>query len=217
MRYLGDVTKIDGSKIEPVDCITFGFPCQSLSVAGKRHGIKSELAGDATTTRSGLFWEAIRVIKEMREHDKELRGADESVRNARPWIRPRFTVAENVKGLFSSQSGEDFQTVITETIRVIEPEAPPVPIPEKGWPMSGVVHGDNWSVAWVCHDAQWFGVPQRRQRVSLVADYGGLSAGKVLALIHFAPEYTGDGEVSAVSESVSGDTEPGEEAWEGTA
>lgn len=168
MKHLGDITKIDGSKIPVVDVITGGSPCQDLSVAGKRAGLAGE--------RSGLFMEQVRVVKEMREKE---------ISNGRTgqFIRPRFMVWENVPGAFSSNRGKDFQAVLTEIIRIIEPKAPDVPMPDKGgWPKAGCLYGEmgDWSVAWRVHDAQFWGVPQRRKRISLVADFGGLAAPEVL-------------------------------------
>lgn len=166
MRHLGDISKINGADIEPVDVITGGSPCQDLSIAGKRAG----LAG----ARSGLFMEQIRVIKEMREADAKRGRANDAV-------RPRFMVWENVKGAFSSNGGKDFAAVLEETIRVAEPNAPAVPVPAGGWPRSGCLYDEmgRWSVAWRLHDAQFWGVPQRRERISLVADFGGMSAPEV--------------------------------------
>lgn len=165
MKHLGDITKIDGAKIEPVDVVTGGSPCQDLSIAGKRAG----LAG----ARSGLFMEQIRIVKEMRQ---------ESERTNQP-VRPRFMVWENVPGAFSSNRGRDFAAVLEEIIRIVEPEAPDVEVPEKGWPTWGGYHdevGGRWSVAWRVHDAQYWGVPQRRRRISVVADFGGDTAGEIL-------------------------------------
>lgn len=165
MKHLGDITKIDGAKIEPVDVITGGSPCQDLSIAGKRAG----LAG----ARSGLFMEQIRIVKEMRQ---------ESERTNQP-VRPRFMVWENVPGAFSSNGGRDFAAVIEEIIRIVEPQAPNIEVPEKGWPNWGGYHdevGGRWSVAWRVHDAQYWGVPQRRRRISVVADFGGDTAGEIL-------------------------------------
>lgn len=122
MRHLGDITKLDGAAIEPVWCVTGGSPCQDLSIAGKRAG----LAG----ARSGLFMEQIRVIKEMREHDKQLGWTGEL-------IRPRYMVWENVPGALSSNKGRDFAAVLEETIRIVEPEAPGIEVPAKGWPTWG--------------------------------------------------------------------------------
>ena len=140
---MGNITEIDGAVIEKVDCITFGAPCQDLSVAGKRKGMKSILNGDEENTRSGLFFEAIRLIKEMREDDK---------RNGRTGIniRPNWAVYENVVGAFSSNKGADFQAVLTEIVRIAEPDAPDVPMPEKGkWGKAGELHDEmgRWSVA----------------------------------------------------------------------
>lgn len=165
MKHLGDIAKIDGAKIEPVDVVTGGSPCQDLSIAGKRAG----LAG----ARSGLFMEQIRIVKEMRQ---------ESERANQP-VRPRFMVWENVPGAFSSNRGRDFAAVLEEIIHIVEPEAPDIEVPEKGWPTWGGYHdevGGRWSVAWRVHDAQYWGVPQRRRRISVVADFGGDTAGKIL-------------------------------------
>lgn len=168
MKHLGDITKINGAEIEAVDVITGGSPCQDLSIAGKRAG----LAG----ARSGLFMEQVRIVKEMREHDRA---------NGRTgdMVRPRFMVWENVPGAFSSNKGQDFAAVLEEIIRIAEPEAPDIDVPEKGWPTWGGYHdevGGRWSVAWRVHDAQHWGVPQRRRRISVVADFGGDTAGEIL-------------------------------------
>lgn len=167
MKHLGDITKMNGAAIPVVDCITGGSPCQDLSIAGKREGLAGE--------RSGLFMEQVRIVKEMREEDK---------RNGRPnhLARPRYLVWENVPGAFSSNGGKDFGAVLTEIARIAEPEAPDVPVPEKGWPKSGCLYDEmgRWSVAWKLHDAQFWGVPQRRKRIALVADFGGLSAPEIL-------------------------------------
>lgn len=167
MKHLGSVTDVRGDKVEPVDIITFGSPCQDLSIAGKRAGLKHEENGDDETTRSGLFMEAIRIIREMRDKTDGL--------------YPRFAVWENVPGAFSSNKGEDFRTVLTEFVRVCEPEAPEVPAPGKnGWPYADILMGDGWSIAYRVFDAQCWGVPQRRRRVYLVADFGGGRAGEIL-------------------------------------
>ena len=192
MRHYGDITKINGAEIPAVDCITFGSPCQDISVAGKRKGMLHEGNGDEETTRSGLFFEAIRVIKEMREHDRSTGRTDE-------YIRPRFAVYENVPGAFSSNGGRDFQAVLTEIVRIAKPDAPDVPLPDKGrWDKSGCIMGYGedgcpFSIAWRVHDAQFWGTtqyvdgrmlfcgtPQRRKRISLVADFGGMCAPEVL-------------------------------------
>ena len=168
MKHLGDITKINGAEIEIVDVITGGSPCQDLSIAGKRTG----LAG----ARSGLFMEQVRIVKEMRQRDRA---------NGRTgdMVRPRFMVWENVPGAFSSNKGRDFAAVLEEIIRIAEPEAPDIEVPEKGWPTWGGYHdevGGRWSVAWRVHDAQFWGVPQRRRRISVVADFGGDTAGEIL-------------------------------------
>lgn len=168
MKHLGDITKINGAEIEDVDVITGGSPCQDLSIAGKRAG----LAG----ARSGLFMEQVRIVKEMREHDRKSGRTGDMV-------RPRFMVWENVPGAFSSNKGRDFAAVLEEIIRIAEPEAPDIEVPEKGWPTWGGYHdevGGRWSVAWRVHDAQYWGVPQRRRRISVVADFGGDTAGEIL-------------------------------------
>ena len=189
MVHLGDICKINGAEIEPVWCITGGSPCQDLSIAGKRAG----LAG----ARSGLFMEQVRIVKEMREADK---------RNGRTgdMVRPRYLVWENVAGAFSSNKGKDFAAVLEEIIKIVEPEAPGIEVPEKGWPTWGGYHdevGGRWSVVWRTHDAQYWGVPQRRRRISVVADFGGDTAS----------------EIQFDSESVSGDIAESGAAGEGFA
>ncbi len=186
MNHLGDITKINGAAAPVVDAVIGGSPCQDLSVAGRRAGLAGE--------RSGLYMEQIRVIREMREHDRANGRSGE-------FIRPRYMVWENVPGAFSSNHGKDFAAVLEEAVKIVEPEAPPVPIPEKGWPTSGCLMGDGWSVAWRVLDAQFWGVPQRRRRIVLVADFGGLSAPEILF----------------IRKSVSGDSEPGSETREGFA
>ena len=132
--HYGDISSLHGSELPPVDIITGGFPCQSVSVAGKREGVQHIDHGGEKTTRSGLFYEAVRIIKEMRE--------------ATNGEKPRYFVVENVPGLFSSKSGEDFKSVLEEIIAVKEPEAPPLPMPEKGkWATADIILGDGWSVA----------------------------------------------------------------------
>lgn len=169
MKQLGDITKINGAEIPIVDVITGGSPCQDLSVAGRRAGLAGE--------RSGLFMEQIRIVKEMREHDRRAN------RRTGYLVRPRFMVWENVPGAFSSNKGRDFQAVLSEIIKIADENAPDVPMPEKGkWSKSGCIYDEmgGWSVAWRVHDAQFWGVPQRRKRIALVADFGGLSAPEVL-------------------------------------
>lgn len=162
MKHLGDITQIHGAKIEPVDIITFGSPCQDLSVAGKRAGLAGE--------RSGLFMEAVRIIKEMRS---TYEGSNEP-------IRPRFAVWENVPGAFSSNKGEDFRAVLEEICRVKD-ETITIPKPPKGkWSTVGAIMGNGYSIAWRVLDAQFWGVPQRRRRIFLVADFGGQSVPEIL-------------------------------------
>ena len=166
MIHLGDITAISGYTVPPVDAVIGGSPCQDLSAAGKRAGLAGE--------RSSLFMEQIRIIKEMREADVR-RG------HTGKFIRPRFMVWENVPGAFSSNKGEDFRAVLEETIRVAEPDAPDVPLPPKGkWPLADCWFGDGWSVAYRVLDAQFWGVPQRRRRIALVADFGGHAAPEIL-------------------------------------
>lgn len=169
MTHLGDITKLDGSVIPVVDVITGGSPCQDLSIAGQRKGLAGE--------RSGLFMEQVRIVKEMREHDRRRNGRSDGS------VRPRFMVWENVPGAFSSNKGEDFRAVLEEIVRVAAPDAPDVSMPERGkCPKSGILYSEmgRWSVAWRVHDAQFLGVPQRRKRIALVADFGGLSAPEIL-------------------------------------
>ena len=151
-----------------MDVITGGSPCQDLSVAGARAGLAGE--------RSGLFMEQIRIVKEMRDEDRRTGRSG--------WaIRPRFMVWENVPGAFSSNQGRDFQAVLTEIVKIADPNAPDVPVPDKGkWTKSGCLYDElgRWSVAWRIHDAQFWGVPQRRKRIAVVADFGGLAAPEVL-------------------------------------
>lgn len=166
MKHYGDVSKVNGAEIDPCDIISFGSPCQDLSVAGKRAGMKHKDKGDEETTRSGLFIEAIRIIKEMRDAT-----ANEF---------PRWAIYENVPGAFSSNSGEDFRIVLEEFVRINEPTAT-MPAPSKGkWPYADIILGDGWSVAYRTFDAQYWGVAQRRRRIYLVADFRGECAGKVL-------------------------------------
>ena len=177
MIHLGDITKISGYEVPIVDCVIGGSPCQDLSIAGKRAGLAGE--------RSGLYIEQIRLIKEMREQDVRRNNG----RADRP-VRPRYMVWENVPGAFSSNKGKDFAAVLEEAIRIAEPEAPDVPVPPKGWPTAGSIVGDGWSVAWRTHDAQYWGVPQRRKRISLVADFGGRTAPEILFECQSLPRNT---------------------------
>lgn len=166
MKHLGDVSKVKGGEIETVDIITFGSPCQDMSIAGKRAGLKHADMGDDETTRSGLFLEAIRIIKEMRE--------------ATNGVYPRYAIWENVPGAFSSNRGEDFRTVLEEFIRVKEKDAIMPDVPKAGWPYADCYSGNGWSLAYRVFDAQYWGVPQRRRRIYLVADFRGQRAGEIL-------------------------------------
>ena len=166
MKHLGSVTDVNGAEVEPVDIITFGSPCQDLSVAGKRAGLKHEANGDNETTRSGLFIEAVRIIKEMRE--------------ATNGEYPTFALWENVPGAFSSNKGEDFRTVLEELIKIVEPKAVMPAVPPSGWAYADSYVGNGWSLAYRVFDAQYWGVPQRRRRIHLVVDFRGERAGEVL-------------------------------------
>ena len=186
MKHYLNVCDVNGAEVEPVDVITFGSPCQDLSVAGKRAGLKHESNGDDETTRSGLFMEAVRIIKEMRKEDefRQLRSG-----RTNQHIRPRFAVWENVPGAFSSNKGEDFRVVLEELARIKEAEIS-IPMPEKGkWKQSGEIVGDGWSIAWRTLDAQYHGVPQRRRRIFLVADFAGECAGEILFECQGLPGY----------------------------
>lgn len=166
MKHLGDVSKVKGGEIEPVDIITFGSPCQDMSVAGKRAGLKHTAVGDEETTRSGLFMEAIRIIKEMRVKTNG--------------IYPRYAVWENVPGAFSSNKGEDFRTVLDEFIKIVEKDAVMPDVPKAGWPYADCYSGNGWSLAYRVFNAQYWGVPQCRRRIYLVADFRGQRAGEIL-------------------------------------
>lgn len=178
MVHLGDITKMSGYTIPPVDVVTFGSPCQDLSIAGKRAGMAGE--------RSGLFSEAVRIIREMRY--------------ATFGAYPKYAIWENVPGAFSSNKGEDFHAVLQSLCRVIDPAAViPRPTDARGgtikWPRAGAILADNYSLAWRTMDAQHWGVPQRRLRISLVLDLTGGRAGEILfepesLRGHFAPGVT---------------------------
>ena len=156
MKHYGDISAMNGAEIEPVDIITFGSPCQDMSVAGKRAGLDG--------SRSNLFYEAVRIIKEMR--------------CATNGEYPRYIVWENVPGAFSSNKGDDFRCVL-ESVCQIKDETAVIPQPDK-WQPAGEIVGDDYSIAWRVMDAQYWGVPQRRKRIFLVADFAGRSAGKIL-------------------------------------
>lgn len=166
MQHLGNVAEVKGDKIQPVDIITFGSPCQDLSIAGKRKGLKHAENGDDETTRSGLFMEAIRIIKEMRE--------------ATNGVYPRYAIWENVHGAFSSNKGEDFRTVLEEFVKICEKDAVMPDVPKAGWAYADCYSGDGWSLAYRTFDAQYWGVPQRRRRIYLVADFRGQRAKEIL-------------------------------------
>ena len=177
MKHYGDVSRMDGRKIEPVDIITFGSPCQNMSIAGRREGLDG--------SRSSLFYEAVRIVKEMR--------------CATDGRYPRYIVWENVPGAFSSNKGADFQSVLEEICSVKGYEIHTAR-PER-WPAAGEIVADDFSLAWRVFDAQYWGVPQRRKRIYLVADFAGGSAGKILF----------------ESEGVSGYTPQGFRPWQGVA
>ena len=215
MIHLGDITKIDGRNVLRCEVVIGGSPCQDLSVAGKRAGLAGE--------RSGLFMEQIRIIKEMRERDERDGRTDHDV-------FPRWMVWENVPGAFSSNKREDFRAVLEETARVADRSAV-IPRYEGGaWNTSGVLVGNGWSIAWRVHDAQFWGVPQRRRRICLVADFSGDTAPRIVfdllrggasavrAFPAVGDSAGGPGsEVFFVGESLSGDFAPGGTEREGTA
>ena len=177
VKHLGDINCINGAEIEPVDIITFGSPCTDLSVAGKRQGLNA--------ARSGLFFQAVRIIKEMR-----------CATNGK---YPRFAVWENVVGALSSNKGEDFRCVLEELCKIKTTDIS-VPKPEK-WTKSGEILADGFSLAYRTVDAQYWGTPQRRARIYLVADFDGERASKILF----------------ESEGVSGYSPQGFHSWQETA
>jgi DNA (cytosine-5)-methyltransferase 1 len=165
MVHLGDITKLKGEELPSVDLITGGSPCQDLSIAGERAGLAGE--------RSGLFMEQIRITKDMRWRDGKEGKANHL-------IRPRYFLWENVPGAFSSTGGEDFRAVLEETAKIADSRIS-IPRPPKGiWKSAGTILGDEFSIAWRVLDAQYWGVPQRRKRIFLVADFGGHTAPKIL-------------------------------------
>ncbi len=179
VKHLGDISLVDGAEADPVDIVTFGSPCTDMSVAGKRAGLDGK--------QSCLFYQAIRIIKEMR--------------CATDGRYPRFIVWENVPGAFSSNKGKDFRAVL-EAVCSVKGGEVPVPMPPRGrWANAGNIVGDGFSLAWRVLDAQFWGVPQRRKRIYLVADLAGRCAGKILF----------------ESEGVSGYSAEGFRAWQGTA
>jgi DNA (cytosine-5)-methyltransferase 1 len=186
MKHLGDINKLNGADLEPVTIIAGGSPCQDMSIAGKREGLDG--------SRSNLFREQIRIIKEMRESDR-------AAGRTGTQIRPRYMVWENVPGAFSSNKGKDFQAVLQEIVSITDEESN-VPLPPKGkWQTAGCIMGDHFSIAWRVLDAQYWGVPQRRKRIYLVADFGGNTAPKILF----------------EREGLSGNFTESREAWQRTA
>ena len=179
MKHYGDVSAQNGADLPPVDIITFGSPCQDMSVAGKRSGLDGE--------RSSLFYQAVRIVKEMR-----------CKTNGK---YPRFVVWENVQGAFSSNKGEDFRAVLSSLCKIKREDYAVPELPNGKWDNAGCIMGEDFSLAWRLFDAQYWGAPQRRKRIYLVADLGGGSAGKILF----------------ESEGVSGYTPQGFRSWQGTA
>ena len=175
MLHKGNISNIHICPEDVVDCVVGGSPCQDLSVAGLRKGIKHESKGDEETTRSGLFMEQIRIIKEMRDVDKRAgrTGVD---------IRPRWAVWENVPGALSSgkPKGEDFRIVLEEFAKIADPAVAIPGPPRGGWQPAGCIVGDGFSVAWRIMDARYHGVPQRRRRIALVCDFAADGAPAVL-------------------------------------
>lgn len=181
-----EYTEENGADLEPVTIIAGGSPCQDMSIAGKREGLDG--------SRSNLFREQIRIIKEMRESDR-------AAGRTGTQIRPRYMVWENVPGAFSSNKGKDFQAVLQEIVSITDEESN-VPLPPKGkWQTAGCIMGDHFTIAWRVLDAQYWGVPQRRKRIYLVADFGGNTAPKILF----------------EREGLSGNFTESREAWQRTA
>lgn len=186
MKHLGDINKLNGADLEPVTIIAGDSPCQDMSIAGKREGLDG--------SRSNLFREQIRIIKEMRESDR-------AAGRTGTQIRPRYMVWENVPGAFSSNKGKDFQAVLQEIVSITDEESN-VPLPPKRkWQTAGCIMGDHFTIAWRVLDAQYWGVPQRRKRIYLVADFGGNTAPKILF----------------EREGLSGNFTESREAWQRTA
>ena len=187
MEHYGDVSALNGAELPPADIITFGSPCQDMSIAGKRSGLDG--------SRSSLFYEAVRIIKEMR--------------CATDGKYPRFCVWENVPGAFSSNKGEDFRCVLESLCRVKD-ESVSVPRCEK-WSNAGEILADRFSIAWRVLDAQYWGVPQRRKRIYLVTDFDGECARKVLFESESVSGYSAESfrawqRTAAAAESGSGAT-----------
>ena len=195
MLHVGDITKLHGAELPPVDIICGGSPCQDLSVAGARAGLSG--------ARSGLFMEQVRIVKEMRDADIRRGRTDE-------FVRPRWMLWENVPGAFSSGQprGEDFRAVLEETARVVDP-ACHVPRPAKvKWLGSGYLLADCFSIAWRTVDAQFFGVPQRRRRIALIADFAGLCAPEILFIENGLQRYypPGQSTAEAIARSLAAST-----------
>lgn len=186
MKHLGDINKLNGADLEPVTIIAGGSPCQDMSIAGKREGLDG--------SRSNLFREQIRIIKEMRESDR-------AAGRTGTQIRPRYMVWENVPGAYSSNKGEDFRCVLEEICQISEGNVSIPRPPKNKWGGQGAIMGDGYSVAWRTLDAQYWGVPQRRKRIYLVADFGGDTAPEILF----------------VREGLSGNFAESREAWQRTA
>ena len=187
MKHYGDVSSLNGAELPPVDIITFGSPCQDMSIAGKRSGLDG--------SRSSLFYEAVRIIKEMR--------------CATDGRYPRFAVWENVPGAFSSNKGEDFRCVL-ESLCKVRDETVSVPRCER-WAAAGNIVADGFSIAWRVLDAQYWGVPQRRKRIYLVADFDSECTGKILFESEGLSGYSAEGfkawqRTAAAAESGSGTT-----------
>ena len=204
MLHLGDITKINGYTVPITDCVVGGSPCQGLSIAGERKGLADE--------RSGLFVHQVRIVKEMRAHDRATKGSDDD-------IRPRYLVWENVPGAFSSGSpkGEDFRIVLEEIAKIAD-ETASIPRPEGGkWRTSGCIMGRGFSISWRVLDAQFWGtpdkpLPQRRRRIALVADFGGSSAPEILFVRnesqgHFEPRQPKRKGTTRVAESGIGESD----------
>lgn len=221
MKHYGDICGINGTELPPVDVICGGSPCQDLSVAGPRKGLDGE--------RSGLFMEQIRIIKEMRSS-----GHRDDGRSNEPVWAGRYAIWENVPGAFSSNGGKDFQAVLTEFVRIADPSAPDVPMPDGGrWTKAGCLYDEmgKWSLAWRTHDLQYWGCPQRRKRICVLVDFCGLTAPWILfdPQLRRGPAFNDPNEtvsdfrvqprseVQAVGKGLSRDSESGGETRESAA
>lgn len=211
MKHYGDIKNLSGYKLPIVDCVCGGSPCQDLSVAGNRAGLAGE--------RSGLYFEQIRIIKELRENGRNNGKSNESV-------SPRWMVFENVPGLLSSNDGEDFRLVLEKAAQIVQEDTTIPRPPKEGWHYAGCIMGDGFSIAWRIHDAQWFGVAQRRKRLCMLCDFNGYKAGEIL-FEHWRETERADcdetfissGEESrqkiyAVGESLPWDSEQKQTTWE---